>query len=393
MVDVLLPQDVNRAMRDKIVACGGVPVVTDLFRTDAYNLLFTQLLSLLACAGGGANAGFSTVLYVDPNGNDGTAQRGSLVNRYQTIAAAIADAQAGDLILLAPGQFVADVVWPDFVNLQGSGEGVSVIVGTFTYNLTALGGGNFYMSGVTVTGLATINSTLVPQPNRFNAFINNVEFFANLQMVGRTGFNTDSVDMSNVLAANFDIQFFDGVIDQAITQLGSILLTLSTATTKFDITGSAMGAFAIAALSPAGAIVNMAGSTVNGNAAANGACTFTTTGCKIESVSINDTVIWLERGCEIPLLSIGGTSPNKRVFHQAFYADLVAGANAVALPISFAAGAFDDYNVTCVPVTVIDSMPTISGKTGTGFTATAGVGGAGTYEFGVFRQIFPPIVP
>lgn len=52
MADVFLPQDVNKVMRDKIIACGGVPVIDDLLRTDAFNLLFAQLLSLLACAGG-----------------------------------------------------------------------------------------------------------------------------------------------------------------------------------------------------------------------------------------------------------------------------------------------------------------------------------------------------
>lgn len=68
MADVFLPQDVNAAMRDKIIACGGVPVVTDLLRTDAYNLLFTQLLGLLACAGGNAGGGAMFAVYNGPGG-------------------------------------------------------------------------------------------------------------------------------------------------------------------------------------------------------------------------------------------------------------------------------------------------------------------------------------
>lgn len=49
----LAPTFVNQTIRDKIIACGGVPVIDDLEAHDAYPLLFEQLLGILACAGAG----------------------------------------------------------------------------------------------------------------------------------------------------------------------------------------------------------------------------------------------------------------------------------------------------------------------------------------------------
>lgn len=49
----LAPTFVVQTIRDKIIACGGVPVIDDLEAHDAYPLLFEQLLGILACAGAG----------------------------------------------------------------------------------------------------------------------------------------------------------------------------------------------------------------------------------------------------------------------------------------------------------------------------------------------------
>lgn len=62
MADVFLTDDVNKAIRDKIIACGAVPVVTDMFATNAFNLLFSQLLTLLCCTD---CLGISGALYGD----------------------------------------------------------------------------------------------------------------------------------------------------------------------------------------------------------------------------------------------------------------------------------------------------------------------------------------
>lgn len=42
-------QEFNRAMHEKIIACGAVPLINDLFAARATNALFRQLLGLLCC--------------------------------------------------------------------------------------------------------------------------------------------------------------------------------------------------------------------------------------------------------------------------------------------------------------------------------------------------------
>lgn len=72
----------------------------------------------------GATAGLSPCLYVDPAGNDGTAQRGSLTLRYQTIQAAVNAAQDGDIVVVAPGTYAESVTIPPSraLGIVGSGE-------------------------------------------------------------------------------------------------------------------------------------------------------------------------------------------------------------------------------------------------------------------------------
>lgn len=46
MADQYTTQRVNQILRDSIVALGAIPVVTDLFRDDAYSALLEQLQSI-----------------------------------------------------------------------------------------------------------------------------------------------------------------------------------------------------------------------------------------------------------------------------------------------------------------------------------------------------------
>lgn len=41
--------NINEVIRDKIIACGAAPLVTDMFAVNAYPVLFRQLLDLLCC--------------------------------------------------------------------------------------------------------------------------------------------------------------------------------------------------------------------------------------------------------------------------------------------------------------------------------------------------------
>ena len=56
--------------------------------------------------------GFSNVCYVDPDGDDATAKRGSWSRKFFTIAAALTKAQSGDTIWLGPGTYLEKVVIP-----------------------------------------------------------------------------------------------------------------------------------------------------------------------------------------------------------------------------------------------------------------------------------------
>lgn len=71
------------------------------------------------------DAGLSNVLYVDQvDGNNDTAERGSIIFSYATIQAALDAAQAGDVVFVSPGTYTEDVVWPQTnnISLQGSGK-------------------------------------------------------------------------------------------------------------------------------------------------------------------------------------------------------------------------------------------------------------------------------
>ncbi len=70
-----------------------------------------------------ASGGMSTTLYVDKNGDNGTAARGSIGLRYSTIAAALAAAQSGDTIHIGPGTWTETLTDPDVAVLTYEGEG------------------------------------------------------------------------------------------------------------------------------------------------------------------------------------------------------------------------------------------------------------------------------
>ncbi len=76
-----------------------------------------------------AGAGLSKTLFVDINGDNGSAERGSLVFKYLTVQAALDAAQPGDVIQVGPGTFTENLTWPETqsVSLVGSGKGTTVL--------------------------------------------------------------------------------------------------------------------------------------------------------------------------------------------------------------------------------------------------------------------------
>lgn len=77
----------------------------------------------------------ANMLFVDVDGDDGTAVRESLVFKYATIQAALNAAQAGDVVKVGPGVF-AGAVWPDTenVSLVGAGGFSTLIQGALNTN-------------------------------------------------------------------------------------------------------------------------------------------------------------------------------------------------------------------------------------------------------------------
>lgn len=118
------------------------------------------------------DAGFSTTLYVDTNGNDLSAARGSLRLRYKTITAALAAAQAGDVVQIASGTYTENITLPSRNGISIIGDGIdstilqpaNLAVATITYaaawrmqglairNMTIIGGSGASARCFTIDG-------------------------------------------------------------------------------------------------------------------------------------------------------------------------------------------------------------------------------------------------
>lgn len=103
----------------------------------------------------------SAILYVDINGNDGTAVRGRIDKPYRTLMMAVSNATSGSTIFLNPGTYFCysnTFVLPDNVNLVGSGAELFGFndLADDGYDPTHPGvmlvpGNNSIISGITIT--------------------------------------------------------------------------------------------------------------------------------------------------------------------------------------------------------------------------------------------------
>jgi len=111
-----------------------VPLLSsDLSLRQSWYKLQKQIDAAIAALDTGS--GLGATLYVSPVGDDATAQRGSIVLKYQTLQAAVDAAQTGDAIVVGPGTYTEDIVLRDDVdNISIIGAGPS---STILQNATA----------------------------------------------------------------------------------------------------------------------------------------------------------------------------------------------------------------------------------------------------------------
>ena len=112
-------------------------------------------------AGAPTDVLMSNVLFVDVNGDDGTAVRGSLTNPFATIQAALDAALDGDVVKVGPGTFTEALVWPETtLVLDGSGLFATIVsgpVGQIPISITAT---TQALPGLQISNLALISDTI-----------------------------------------------------------------------------------------------------------------------------------------------------------------------------------------------------------------------------------------
>lgn len=104
-----------------------------------------------------AGSGFSTVAYVDVvTGNDDSAEVGSTTFKYQTIQAALDAVPADSVVLVSPGTYTENLVWPNTNNitLMGSGK-------TSTYLVNAAAGATIMIAPTIALARATVRDMIV----------------------------------------------------------------------------------------------------------------------------------------------------------------------------------------------------------------------------------------
>jgi hypothetical protein len=174
-------------------------------------------------------AGLSNTLFVDgEEGDNSNAQRGSLVFKYQTIAGAIAVAQAGDVIFISPGVYAEDVVMPgtlENVTLQGAGENV-----TFITNATAVATVRAVPTVDTVRSIQFKDLTIQNTSNLAALLINGTSDL-NLGTGGRVLVQNARLTTNGALALDVDVcgsmEIFNVATNQNLNfdQVGRVLCT------------------------------------------------------------------------------------------------------------------------------------------------------------------------
>jgi hypothetical protein len=154
-----------------------------------------------------SNVLFRDVLFVDgTNGNNATAQRGSLVLKYATVQAALTAAQTGDTIWVSPGLYTEDITWPVTERLTLRG------MGSYNFQMGVYPGGTY--EGTTIqnaTNRETVRIIPASQLQSLKIQDVNIENVNNQPAIIATGSADadmfDVLELNNVSTSDGDIRF------------------------------------------------------------------------------------------------------------------------------------------------------------------------------------------
>lgn len=158
-------------------------------------------------------ATWDNLLLVDKGGNDATALRGSLTQKFATIQAALDAAQEGDTVWVGPGFYAENITWPETnrVTLQGFGATETAIVGSA--GATVLAAPNTTVALATIRDLAILSSdgSIGLHVSGFNApdsfdplTLQDVNIYST---AGVTALVANSIDLNNVFTDGTPVEF------------------------------------------------------------------------------------------------------------------------------------------------------------------------------------------
>jgi hypothetical protein len=330
-------------------------------------------------------AGLGNVVYVGKNGADSSGQRNNIGKPFLTLAAAIAVAQVGDVIVVGPGTWTENVAWPQGVSSQGAGCEATHISGTLTITATAtITPYTINFSDVHITGIVSMNFAAksggdVAVTLR-DCLLDSATTFTR-SIVGAYSLKIYNTRCGATVTANWDSARLYAC------QFGNFTFNASAGSEQIYIEACEIP---VVTINGAGTDARITGCSITS------ALTFTdnfggdvyTTGCEMTGTTINIAAgTWHEYGCTFRQALVTGASTTQRVSYQRTTKALYdPGTTVVTLPIPIGNANY----VVCVETNTQTGGAAynvlITAKTGTTFTINNTSGDAEELTFGIFYR-------
>lgn len=171
-------------------------------------------------------SGQSATLYVDPAGSDGSAVRGSIIDKFNTIQAAITAALVGDVLAIAPGTYTESPVLKAGIALEGSHRQSVIIDGDVLFVPTDAIDEFAGLKSLTVTGDTLLDGT-GKTGGQSVLFIEDASGHTGT-VIGRAGLQEDglwfkSIDLPESDGDRWNITLTDGLLVSDESDLGNIV--------------------------------------------------------------------------------------------------------------------------------------------------------------------------